>query len=33
MFSVVVTSTDGQRRAWLDEARRLAREVFPPDSA
>ncbi|WP_292730270.1 NAD(P)H-dependent oxidoreductase [Methanoculleus sp.] len=33
MFSVVVTSTDGQRRAWLDEVRRMTREVFPPDSA
>ena len=29
MFGVVVTSTDVQRRAWLDEVRRLVSETFP----
>ncbi|HUU74611.1 MAG TPA: NAD(P)H-dependent oxidoreductase [Methanoregulaceae archaeon] len=33
MFSVVVTSTDEQRKSWLDEVRTLTCEVFPPDSA
>ncbi len=33
MFSVMVTSTDRERRSWLDEVRTLTREVFPPDSA
>ncbi len=33
MFSVMVTSTDGQRKAWLDEVWTLTCEVFPPDSA
>ncbi len=32
-FGVTVTSTDEQRRAWLDEVRMPAREVFLPDSA
>jgi putative NADPH-quinone reductase len=29
MFGVVVTSTDTQRNAWLDEVSRLATEAFP----
>ena len=29
MFGVVVTSTAGQRKAWLDEARCLVTEIFP----
>ncbi len=33
MFSVMVTSTDEQRRSWLDEVRTLTREAFPPDPA
>ncbi len=30
-FAVVVTSTDEQRRAWLQEARHLVLDCFPPD--
>jgi NAD(P)H dehydrogenase (quinone) len=29
MFSVIVTSTEGQRKAWLDEVREITRETFP----
>jgi len=32
MFGVVVTSPDGQRKAWLDEVRELTQITFPPDS-
>jgi len=32
MFRVMVTSTDGQRRAWLDEVRDLTRCTFPPET-
>ena len=31
MFSVVVTSTDEERRSWLGEVRDLAGRTFPPD--
>ena len=30
MFSVVVTSTEQQRKAWLSEVREITRETFPP---
>jgi NAD(P)H dehydrogenase (quinone) len=30
MFSVVVTSTEKQRKAWLDEVREITRNTFPP---
>ncbi len=30
MFTVVVTSTDRQRQAWLDEVRQLVDRTFPP---
>jgi NAD(P)H dehydrogenase (quinone) len=30
MFGVVVTSTEEQRRAWLEEVRQLTRSTFPP---
>ncbi len=33
MFGVMVTSTDEQRKSWLDEVRTLTLEFFPPDSA
>jgi NAD(P)H dehydrogenase (quinone) len=33
MFGVVVTSSYGQRKAWLEEARALTCRVFPPESA
>ncbi|OPX64151.1 MULTISPECIES: NAD(P)H-dependent oxidoreductase [unclassified Methanoregula] len=29
MFGVIVTSTEEQRRAWLDEVREMSRELFP----
>ena len=29
-FSVVVTSTPGQRRAWLDEVHKIVADYFPP---
>ncbi|MCM2466852.1 hypothetical protein [Methanoculleus oceani] len=32
-FEVMVTRTDRRRKAWLDEVRIPAREVFLPDSA
>ena len=30
MFSVIVTSTEQQRKAWLSEVREITREMFPP---
>lgn len=33
MFSVVVTSTEVERRAWLDEVREITARFFPPGSA
>ena len=30
-FTVVCTSDDAKRRSWLEEARQLARDLFPPD--
>jgi NAD(P)H dehydrogenase (quinone) len=30
MFGVVVTSTEEQRKAWLDEVREITRDTFPP---
>jgi NAD(P)H dehydrogenase (quinone) len=30
MFSVIVTSTEEQRKGWLDEVREMTRETFPP---
>ncbi|MDO9324631.1 MAG: NAD(P)H-dependent oxidoreductase [Methanoregula sp.] len=30
MFGVVVTSTEEQRKAWLEEVRNLTRSTFPP---
>jgi NAD(P)H dehydrogenase (quinone) len=30
MFSIVVTSTEEQRNAWLAEVKQLVNEVFPP---
>jgi len=29
MFGVIVTSTDAQRKAWLEEVSRLLTETFP----
>ena len=29
-FSVVVTSTDAERRRWLERVRELVRQCFPP---
>ena len=31
MFGVVVTSTEEQRKEWLDEVRERMRETFPPE--
>jgi putative NADPH-quinone reductase len=31
MFGVIVTSTEGQRKAWLGEVRKITRETFPRD--
>ncbi len=33
MFGVVVTSTEGQRKAWLDEVREMVKGAFPPVSS
>jgi NAD(P)H dehydrogenase (quinone) len=33
MFGVVITSTDPERKAWLDEVRLLVTETFPHDPA
>ena len=33
MFSVVVTSTEEQRKEWLEEVRDLTRSTFPPVSS
>lgn len=33
MFGVVVTSTDEERNAWLEEVRNLTRRTFPPVSS
>ncbi|AGB01434.1 NAD(P)H-dependent oxidoreductase [Methanoregula formicica] len=33
MFGVVVTSTDAQRKAWLEEVSRLVSETFPQESS
>lgn len=30
MFSIVVTSTEQQRKEWLSEVREITRETFPP---
>jgi NAD(P)H dehydrogenase (quinone) len=32
MFGIVVTSTEWQRKAWLDEVREITRNTFPPVS-
>jgi putative NADPH-quinone reductase len=32
MFSIIVTSTDAQRAAWLREAREIICRCFPPDA-
>jgi NAD(P)H dehydrogenase (quinone) len=32
MFTVVVTSSEEQRRAWLDEVRRSVDRLFPPEA-
>lgn len=33
MFGVIVTGTAEQRRAWIEEARALCRDVFPAINA
>ena len=33
MFGVIVTSTEEQRKEWLDEVREIARKMFPQDPA
>jgi len=33
MFGVVVTSTEEQRKAWLEDVRELTRKTFPPVSS
>ena len=33
MFGVIVTSTDAQRKAWLEEVSRLVTETFPQESS
>jgi len=33
MFGVVVTSTDAQRKSWLEEVSRLVSETFPKESS
>ena len=30
MFSVIVTSTPGQRQGWLDEVHKIVEDYFPP---